>query len=142
MTPGRQRNYANYRYLSFCALASASPADVQSVRDTFEQLHAAIGSRERAPALAILDLDIQLSIASEDRLLTEEWTRAVESYWARWGAKGVVLPDLLSVIGQRRGEMLELAKQWLAGETVCRLSTAILMWAAGTRLQYTVRCCC
>lgn len=68
-----------------------------------------------------------------------EWTGAVESYWARWGAKGVVLPDLLSVVGQRSGEMLDLAKQWLAGETVGRLSTAILMWAAGTRLQYNAR---
>lgn len=76
-----------------------------------------IGSKERAPALAILELD---SAKVSGKMNEDEWVKAVQAYWKRWGGKGVVVDDLQVAAVGREQLLLALAKEWSRGSHVSR----------------------
>jgi len=58
------------------------------------------GTKERAPLLAKLELDLHLS-NSDMALPEDEWKQLVSEYWTRWGAKGSIVPELEAITGSR-----------------------------------------
>ncbi|KAL7423966.1 mitochondrial distribution and morphology [Cryptotrichosporon argae] len=88
-----QRNYAFYRHLLRCLAAASTPERTAQTVDVLTKLHADIGRRERAPFLALLELDVTAGT------MGDAWEAKVEEYWAAWGATGGVVTELEGVCG-------------------------------------------
>ncbi|ORX35576.1 N-acetyltransferase B complex non catalytic subunit-domain-containing protein [Kockovaella imperatae] len=82
-----QRNYAFYRHL---ILATKYLDNTALTVAALEAVHADIGAKERAPALALLELGEEV-----------DWQTKVEAYWSQWGAKGSVVSELEGIVGER-----------------------------------------
>lgn len=105
----RQRNWANYDHVLYLIASSPSSANISAAKALFTSIHDSIGTKERAPALALLHLDARVrSLAPEGvkAMGDEDYKSAVEAYWRRWGSKGVVVDDLA---GQWEGKEILLA---------------------------------
>jgi hypothetical protein len=91
----RYRNYAYYQHSNTAskALLATRPHLVKGFISKLDELHAQHGTKERAPLLAKLELDLNLS--NTDLALPEdEWKKLVMEYWTKWGAKGSIVPEL------------------------------------------------
>lgn len=69
--------------------------------------------KERAPLLAKLELDLQLS-SSDMALPEEEWEKLVTEYWTRWGVKGSIVPELEAIAGSRTAWIQEMMDKRIA----------------------------
>ncbi|KAI9639157.1 N-acetyltransferase B complex non catalytic subunit-domain-containing protein [Dioszegia hungarica] len=105
--PDMQRNWANYDHL--LQLISYDASIVTEVKALFTDLDTSIGTKERAPALALLHLDAR---AEEGRMSEADFREAIERYWRRWGSKGLVVDDLKHIWVEREGPMAGLLQAW------------------------------
>ncbi|WVF71131.1 hypothetical protein IAT40_005928 [Kwoniella sp. CBS 6097] len=107
-----QRNYAFYRYLVLSTRESTSDiATFKATDELLKTLHVEIGSKERAPAVARLELQDILRLKGIEGgvvLSDEDWLKAVEQYWIQWGAKGSIVTELEGIAGEdsKRQELL------------------------------------
>lgn len=91
------RNYAFYRYLIDCIGRCADSADrAKETTALLRKLHESVGERERAPLLAILELD--LAVGQEVKASDKDWTRDVDAYWSRWGSKGPIVSEFEGIV--------------------------------------------
>jgi hypothetical protein len=105
----RYRNYAYYQHSNTAskALLATRPHLVKGFISKLDELHAQHGTKERAPLLAKLELDLNLS--NTDLALPEdEWKKLVMEYWTKWGAKGSIVPELEAVAGSRTAWIQEM----------------------------------
>ncbi|KAK4685849.1 N-terminal acetyltransferase B complex non-catalytic subunit, partial [Tremellales sp. Uapishka_1] len=58
-----------------------------------------IGKKERAPMLALLELEMRVRNAQNNGKTDEEWVEMVKVYWERWGSKGSCVTEIEGVIG-------------------------------------------
>ena len=98
----RYRNYAYYQHSISAskALLATRPDLVKRFISRLDELHAQHGTKERAPLLAKLELDLHLS-TTDLALPEEERRKLVMEYWTRWGAKGSIIPELEAIAGSR-----------------------------------------
>jgi hypothetical protein len=118
----RYRNYAYYQHS--IAASRALQATRQDLVNAFitklVDLHTKYGSKERAPLLAKLELDLILVERSSDLSLgEEEWKKLFTEYWTRWGSKGSIVPELEAIAGDRREWVQELLERRIAEGQVC-----------------------
>ncbi|BEI85550.1 hypothetical protein CcaverHIS002_0509510 [Cutaneotrichosporon cavernicola] len=101
-----QHNYAFYRYLME---AAKDDERLQKAAALFRDLVVKIGEKERAPILAVLELDLKAPMPEA------EWEATVRDYLARWGGKWTAQSDLTGVVGTHaavlKGIMKEAASQ-------------------------------
>ena len=72
---------------------------MSDTRNHLEALHAEIGEKERAPRLAVLELDEVLAKSHHASAMPDEqWTDMAEAYWSRWGSKGSVVTELEGIV--------------------------------------------
>ncbi|GMK53932.1 hypothetical protein CspeluHIS016_0105180 [Cutaneotrichosporon spelunceum] len=92
-----QHNYAYYRHLM-----EAAKDDERRKKATalFCDLVVQIGEKERAPLLAVLELDLQAPMPEA------EWEATMREYLARWGSKWTTQSELAGVVGTH-GEVLK-----------------------------------
>lgn len=98
-----QHNYAFYRHLM------AAAGDVERRKKAaalFRDLVVKIGEKERAPILALLELDMLAPTMPED-----EWEATVRDYLARWGGKWTAHGDLAGVAGTHTGALKAVMKE-------------------------------
>lgn len=125
--PGLMNRYRNYAYYQHSisaskALLSTRPDLVGAFFAKLDQLHQQYGSKERAPLLAKLELDLESVERSNDLALVEdEWMRLVKDYWTRWGSKGSIVPELEAIVGGRKAGLRELLEGRIAEGQVCLL---------------------
>jgi len=120
----RYRNYAYYQHSISAskALLSTRPDLVKAFIAKLDELHEQHGSKERAPLLAKLELDLELMKRFSDQALVEdEWKRLVKEYWTRWGSKGSIVPELEAVVGGRKAWLRESMEGRIAEGQVCML---------------------
>jgi N-terminal acetyltransferase B complex non-catalytic subunit len=118
----RYRNYAYYQHsiVASRALLATRQDLVKAFLTKLDDLHAKYGSKERAPLLAKLELDLILVERSSDLALTEEeWKTLVTEYWTRWGSKGSIVPELEAIAGGRKAWVQELLEGRIADGQVC-----------------------
>jgi hypothetical protein len=111
----RYRNYAYYQHFISAskALLATRPDLVKRFISKLDELYAQHGTKERAPLLAKLELDLHLS--SSDMVLPEdEWKKLVTEYWTRWGAKGSIVPELEAIAGSRTAWVQEIMETCIA----------------------------
>jgi hypothetical protein len=98
----RQRNYLFYRHLVLSALHASDPTLIESAKSLLSELDSSIGSKERAPKLALLELDLRLRSCGASSgavgMSDEEYVERIKAYWDQWGAKGCVVDDFRTVI--------------------------------------------
>ncbi|WVW84264.1 hypothetical protein I302_106294 [Kwoniella bestiolae CBS 10118] len=98
-----QRNYAFYRHLLLCTEhLSSKPEQLNSTYELLISLEEQIGSKERAPSLARLEIQSILrkpQVQSDLVLDDEKWLEAVEKYWVQWGSKGSIVSELEGIVG-------------------------------------------
>lgn len=87
---GSQRNYAFYRYL--LKTVSHVEQKIEETKQFFKNLDQEVGQKERAPCLALLELDN--SVPELKRMSMGEWEKMVDTYWSRWGSKGSIVTEL------------------------------------------------
>ena len=104
---GRYRNYAYYQHsiLASKALLATRPELVKAFIVKLDELHEQHGSKERAPLLARLEMDVHL-MSTEFAIPEDEWKKLVIEYWTKWGAKGSIVPEL-EAIGSRAAWLQE-----------------------------------
>ncbi|OCF31945.1 hypothetical protein I316_06328 [Kwoniella heveanensis BCC8398] len=99
-----RRNYAFYRHLIITTeKLGPNNAVVKATDDLFKSLHEKIGNKERAPALARLELQALLrSQGAQGEVVwsDENWSKAVEQYWIQWGSKGSIVTELVGIVGE------------------------------------------
>jgi hypothetical protein len=117
----RYRNYAYYQHSieASKALIATRPELVKRFIEKLDELHQKYGTKERAPLLAKLELD--LSLPSDLALSEEDWKKLVLEYWTNWGAKGSIVPELEAIVGSRTTWLLEIMEKRIA-EGQVRLS--------------------
>lgn len=98
-----QHNYAFYRHLM--AAAQDAPRREKAAA-LFRDLVVKIGEKERAPLLALLELDMQAPALPE-----EEWEATVRDYLARWGGKWTAQSDLAGIAGTRAEALKKIMKE-------------------------------
>jgi hypothetical protein len=76
---------------------------VTSTTKLLAELDGVIGQKERAPKLALLELDWRLRRGGVGGRKEDAWKAAVRSYWEVWGGKGCVVEDLLGVVQSDEG---------------------------------------
>jgi len=98
----RYRNYAYYLHSISAskALLASRPDLVKRFISRLDELQGQYGTKERAPLLAKLQLDLHLS-NSDMALPEDEWKQLVSEYWTRWGSKGSIVPELEAIAGSR-----------------------------------------
>ncbi|WRT66679.1 uncharacterized protein IL334_003639 [Kwoniella shivajii] len=112
-----QRNYAYYRYLLFTI--QDIPTDlraVESIDELLVTLEKEIGSKERAPSLARLELQSSIrrkNVPSSILLDDERWLKLVEQYWIKWGSKGPIVTELEGIIGDDDIERKEIMREFV-----------------------------
>lgn len=96
-----------------------------------DHINQLIGQKERAPALAELDLDCKLAQMDpkhENVMPVECWIDLIDIYWNRWGSKGCVIEDLLSVCKGREKALKGILIEQCSGSYVrCPLPVSIMM---------------
>lgn len=111
-----RRNYAYYRHSIRAAVALQSPDSINHLIDTLHSLRSITGDHERAPSLALLELDMRLRQApfSEDesnhkwkQLSEDDWKQEVERYWTRWGSKGSTVVELEAIAEDKQQRLEE-----------------------------------
>jgi N-terminal acetyltransferase B complex non-catalytic subunit len=118
----RYRNYAYYQHsiTASRALLSTRQDLVKVYITKLDDLHVKHVSKERAPLLAKLELDLILVERSSDLALAEEeWKTLVTEYWTRWGSKGSIVPELEAIAGDRREWVKDLLERRIAEGQVC-----------------------
>jgi N-terminal acetyltransferase B complex non-catalytic subunit len=118
----RYRNYAYYQHsINASRALQATRQDlVKGFITKLDDLHVKHGSKERAPLLAKLELDLMLAERSSDLALgEEEWKKLVTEYWTRWGSKGSIVPELEAIAGIRKAWVHELLERRIAEGQVC-----------------------
>lgn len=120
----RYRNYAYYQHsiAASKALLGTRPDLVKGFASKLDELHAQHGTKERAPLLAKLELDLHLPTA-DLALPEEEWKKLVMGYWTRWGAKGSIVPELEAITGSRTAWVQEMMDTRIAEGQVRYLPT-------------------
>ncbi|WOO81229.1 N-alpha-acetyltransferase 25, NatB auxiliary subunit [Vanrija pseudolonga] len=109
-----QHNYAYYRHILACFAKLPSAEVAAEVAGLFGDLEARIGGKERAPLLALLELDDtlrRLQVAGAAPLEQPAWEDAVRRYLARWGSKGSTITELVGVAGERLPRVVEIVKE-------------------------------
>ncbi|WVR06742.1 hypothetical protein IAU60_003777 [Kwoniella sp. DSM 27419] len=105
-----QRNYAFYQYLLLATEHNAEdPHAVTSTDALLRFLHNKIGSKERAPALARLALQAQLSAKGIEHNITlddADWLKNVEAYWTQWASKGSIVSELEGIARPGKNDVL------------------------------------
>jgi hypothetical protein len=111
----RYRNYAYYQHSISAskALLTTRPELVKRFISKLDELHAQYGTKERAPLLAKLELDLHLS-TTDLALAEDEWKKLVAEYWTRWGAKGSIVPELEAIAGSRMDWVQEMMGSCIA----------------------------
>jgi len=102
---GSQRNYAFYKYL--LRIVNYLGGDkAKEAADLLRSLDESIGTRERAPKLALLQLDNEV----EDglKMAVGDWDALVAAYWTRWGSKVSVITELEGVAAGEEGKRTRL----------------------------------
>jgi len=120
----RYRNYAYYQHSISAskALLATRPDLVKGFVSKLDELHVQYGTKERAPLLAKLELNLHLS-NTDLALPEEEWKKLVMEYWTRWGAKGSIVPELEAITGSRTAWVQEIMDTRIAEGQVRYLST-------------------
>lgn len=87
-------------------------------------LEAAIGGKERAPLLALLEFDN--AVSESNKVSDADWEKAVERYWSRWGSKGSIVTELEGVApeGRKRDVLSRKLEDRSAGSHVSHTSQA------------------
>ncbi|ODN77635.1 hypothetical protein L202_04793 [Cryptococcus amylolentus CBS 6039] len=90
------RNYAYYQYLLHATALSTDPEAVGKTVNLLENLEKEIGSKERAPALALLSIDSVLQELAQkgEAISNDAWPTRAASYWAQWSAKGSIISEV------------------------------------------------
>jgi hypothetical protein len=91
----RQRNFGYYRYLNKVTQALGDDVYDQSLT-ALRDVDASIGTKERSPLLAILELDSKRGGGAN--AVSDQWMKDVETYWSRWGSRQPVVTELENVI--------------------------------------------
>ena len=66
----------------------------------------AIGTKERAPLLAQLDMDKQIrALQMTSPITDDDWKAKMTLYWEKWGSRGCVIEDVDSVLGDIPGRL-------------------------------------
>ena len=80
----------------------------------FSVLDERLGEKERAPLLAMLEVDLHIAEAEmSGTLKPDEWITQLQRYWDRWGSKGCVVSELEGIIGKdevRTGKLVEMMR--------------------------------
>ena len=122
-----QRNYAFYRYFLLVTM-ELLPTHSNIAKDTLETLRSLneeIGAKERAPRLALLELDTKLKCADHALALSlDKWTESVQEYWAKWGSKGSIVSELGGLVEGDEAKETEI-KAIFAGEKRVHVSYRI-----------------
>ena len=95
---------------------------VEKTVDLLKDLDERIGAKERAPMLALLEMERERKAMKED-----EWFESVERYWQRWGSKGCVVSELEGIAGAdhgRMGRLMEMTRKRATEGHVSRARTA------------------
>ncbi|CAK9781194.1 hypothetical protein CC85DRAFT_331142 [Cutaneotrichosporon oleaginosum] len=98
-----QHNYAFYRHLMEAARDAERREKAVAL---FRDLVPKIGAKERAPLLALLELDMRAPSLSE-----EEWEATVHEYLARWGGKWTAQSDLAGIVGTHGDTLKKVMKE-------------------------------
>ncbi|OCF74339.1 hypothetical protein I204_04710 [Kwoniella mangroviensis CBS 8886] len=97
-----QRNYSYYRHLLLCIGHLVSSGEqVRSTDDLLQKLEQELGTKERSPSLARLELQkiLRKNQPQSDRVWDNEtWLKAVEKYWIHWGSKGSIVTEIEGVL--------------------------------------------
>ncbi|WWC88996.1 uncharacterized protein L201_003913 [Kwoniella dendrophila CBS 6074] len=113
-----QRNYSYYRHLLICTENLISnPEIVKSTYDLIHNLEVEIGSKERSPLLAKLELQLILRknkmIKSDIILENDKWIKEVEKYWISWGSKGSIITEIEGLVEKDDEERRDLVRRFL-----------------------------
>jgi len=121
----RYRNYAYYLHSISAskALLASRPDLVKRFISRLDELYVQYGTKERAPLLAKLELDLHLS-NSDMALPEDEWKQLVSEYWTRWGAKGSIVPELEATAGSRTAWVQEMMAARIAEGQVRSVHTS------------------
>lgn len=107
-----QHNYAYYRHILACFAKLPSAEVAAEIAGLFGDLETRIGGKERAPLLALLELDDTLRrLQIAGALELPAWEDAVRRYLARWGSKGSTITELTGVAGGRLPRVVELVQE-------------------------------
>lgn len=104
----RQRNWANYDHLLRLITACPTDGNVAGVGNLFMEIDEKISAKERAPTLAMLHLD---QIMPKGRMNDEDYTDVIHKYWNVWGARGVIIQDIMGQSKDREEVLVEIMKQ-------------------------------
>nr|ODN99855.1 hypothetical protein L204_02295 [Cryptococcus depauperatus CBS 7855] len=102
-----RHNYAFYKYLLYTTQLSTDSEALGNTVKLLDSLIIEIGSKERAPQLARLELDLLLrkeSLSSKadakSHLLDDEtWLKVMKHYWSQWSAKGSIVTEIEGIWG-------------------------------------------
>ncbi|WWD16993.1 hypothetical protein CI109_101429 [Kwoniella shandongensis] len=113
-----QRNYAHYRYLLEATEKSGFSA-IDETNALLVDLQDKVGSKERAPALALIELRCRSRTKSEKTTETAndiDDVEKVQEYWIRWGSKGSIITEIEGIWGdgERKEKIVEFLKQQAA----------------------------
>jgi len=107
VTDSSQRNYAFYRYLLLVVAALGEDSAKEAI-ELLRGVDESIGSSERAPKLALLQLDNEVDTGA--KMAAEEWDGLVAAYWSRWSSKASVVTELEGVVAGDEGKRSRLHK--------------------------------
>ena len=111
LTYASRRNYAFYRQFLRATSHPANASIPSETLETLEAVHAEIGEKERAPRLAILELDQTLKQTNHSTTMSiEDWSGKAMEYWERWGSKGSVVTEMEGVVGEDEAKAEALVK--------------------------------
>lgn len=103
--PEVAHNYAFYAHVLTALEGAYSDELAEKVTTVLDGLVESMGSKERAPALARLELDAALRKRGKG-LPESEWTAKVNAYLDRWGSKWTTVDELPRIAGSDRSDAL------------------------------------